>query len=208
MATFKSSTFGKISGRYGDALATTSKATGKNYLRVASVPTNPRTEKQIVHRAKFGFSNSALRAFYPIYKVTFGGNQGIRYAINRAFKEAIVGEYPNFTIDYTQLIFTEGALYKTEVASVAKSDETNLIVEWDATILAGSHDNDLVNFILYNENSNQALMMPNVAQRSEASTTITLPTIWKGATIHCWMNFITANKSINSDSQYIDSVTL
>ena len=51
MATFKSLTFGKISGKYGDALATQSKATGKNYLRAASEPTNPRTDKQVAHRA-------------------------------------------------------------------------------------------------------------------------------------------------------------
>lgn len=51
MATFMSLTFDKISSKYGDALATQLKATGKNYLRVASVPTNSRTDKQVVHRA-------------------------------------------------------------------------------------------------------------------------------------------------------------
>ena len=84
MATFKSLTFGKISGKYGDALATQSKATGKNYLRVASEPTNPRTDKQVAHRAKFGFINSVLVPFYPVFKENFGGHMGIRYVISDA----------------------------------------------------------------------------------------------------------------------------
>jgi len=69
------------------------------YLRAASVPTNPRTDKQVAHRAKFGFINSVLRPFYSIFKANFGGNKGIRYAINMAFKDAIVGVYPDFSIE-------------------------------------------------------------------------------------------------------------
>src|SRR5665647_2482017 len=82
MAQFKSTTFGKISGKYGEALATQSKTTGKNYLRVSSVPSNPRTPKQVEHRGKFGYINRVMRSFYPVLKVTFGGNTGIRQGIN------------------------------------------------------------------------------------------------------------------------------
>lgn len=208
MAVFKSTTFGKISGRFGDAVATQSKSTGKNYLRVASVPTNPRTDKQVAHRAKFGFINSTLRAFYPIYKTTFGGNVGIRYAINLAFKKAIIGEYPDFAIDYAMLSFSEGALYKTEVITAEKSEEGKIKLDWDATILVGSNADDVVNLIFYNENSNQAMMLSPNVQRSAETTTVDMPGIWKGAIIHCWIYFNTANGVTKSESQYINSVEM
>lgn len=208
MATFKSTTFGKISGKYGEALATKSKVTGKNYLRVASVPSNPRTPKQLAHRAKFGFINSVLRPFYPVYKKTFGGNVGIRYAINFAFKYAIIGEYPDYAIDLTQLIFTEGGLYNTTTCAMIKSGEGKLKIDWDATTLAGTNLTDTVSFIFYNEITDQAMMLNPELLRSAETLTVDMPAIWFGANIHCWMYFTAPDGITNSTSQYVSSVEL
>lgn len=186
MATFKSTTFGKISGKYGEARATKSKSTGKNYLRVASMPSNPRTNKQVAHRAKFGFVNTTLRAFYPVCKITLGGgNVGIRYAINKAFKEAIIGDYPDFTIDFSKLIFTEGSVYRSDIVYAEKSNETKIKINWDATILTGSNKTEIVNFIFYNEVTNQAMILNSDVQHSVGSILVEVPEIWKAATIHC-----------------------
>ncbi len=208
MATFKSTTFGKISGKYGEALATKSKVTGKNYLRVASVPSNPRTAKQLAHRAKFGFINSVLRPFYPIYKITLGGNVGIRYAISDAFKNAIVGEYPDYAIDLTQLIFTHGALYNATTCAMIKAGEGKLKIDWDATTLAGTNPMDSVSFIFYNETTDQAMMLNPQLKRSAATTIADMPAIWLGANIHCWMYFTAPDGITNSTSQYVSSVEL
>lgn len=208
MALFKSTTFGKISGKYGEALATQSKATGKNYLRVASVPTNPRTEKQVAHRAKFGFINTVLRPFYPVFKSNFGGNQGIRYAINKAFKDAITGVYPDYSIDLASLIFSEGVIDNAANTQFAKTVDGKVKIDWDATVLLNSRDDDQVNFVFYNENTDQALTITNGIPRSAATSSIEIPAIWNGATVHCWMYFTSANGSGFSTSQYLNSVML
>lgn len=208
MATFKSTTFGKISGKYGDALATQSKATGKNYLRVASTPSNPRTEKQVAHRAKFGFINSVLTPFYPIFKVNFGGNMGIRHGVSLAYNNAITGTFPDFAIDLTKLVFAEGSIYPTEITSLQKDAATKVTINWDNTILAGSNAGDLINLVFYNENSNQALLVNTAIQRSEATASIELPAIWTGATIHCWLYFSAATGTTQSNSQYVNSISL
>jgi hypothetical protein len=208
MATFNSTTFGKISGKYGDALATQSKATGKNYLRVASVPSNPRTEKQVAHRAKFGYINSVLRPFYPIFKTNFGGNQGIRYAINRAFKEALTGEYPDYAIDYSKLIFAEGAIYTVHSVSAEKTAAGKVKVDWDTTMLAGTHSTALVSFVFYNEATNQAYTFESNVMHAAGTTTVDIPAIWNGATIHCWLYFSADNRTAFSNSQYINSLQL
>lgn len=208
MTTFKSLTFGKISGKFGDALATQSKVTGKNYLRVATVPTNPRTDKQVAHRAKFGYINTVLRPFYPVFKANFGGNPGIRYAINRAFKEALTGEYPDFSIDLEKLVFAEGAIYTVNNLIAAKTANGKIKIDWDTTVLVGTDPSALVNFVLYNEETNQALTCSTDIMHAAGTATIDIPAIWNGALIHSWLFFSTANKSRFSNSQYINSIQL
>ncbi len=208
MATFKSTTFGKISGKYGEALATKSKITGKNYLRPVSEPSNPRTPKQVEHRGKFGYINRAMRSFYPVFKITFGGNVGIRFGINIAFMNAIQGEYPDFSLDYTQLLFTDGALYRTNKATAQKSGVSSVKIDWDYSVMAGNNSADLVNLIFFNEDEDQAILEQAIVNREAATVKVELPAIWAGGKIHCWMYFCTPDGVTNSTSQYIEMVQL
>lgn len=208
MAQFKSTTFGKISGRYGEALATQLKTTGKNYLRVASVPSNPRTNKQVVHRGKFGFINRVMLPFYPVFKITFGGNPGIRTGITYAFKNAIIGEYPDFELDYSQLLFTNGGLYQSGLVTAVKTANTGIKMNWDYSDLAGTNSNDLVNFIFFNQDANQAMITQGDVERNVATATVEMPAIWIGGNIHCWMFFTSPDGKQNSTSQYISNILL
>lgn len=208
MAQFKSTTFGKISGKYGEALATKSKTTGKNYLRVASVPSNPRTDKQVAHRGKFGYINRVMRSFYPVFKTTFGGNVGIRLGINKAFKDAVHGEFPDFQLDYSKLLFTEGGLYQSNLVTAAKSEGNSVTIDWDYSDMAGNNPDDLVNIIIFNEVADQAILKQAIGERELATITVELPAIWAGGKIHFWMYFTSPDGATNSISQYIDMIQL
>ncbi len=206
MATFKSTTFGKISGKFGDALATQSKATGKNYLRVVSVPSNPRTEKQVAHRAKFGFINSVLVPFYPVFKKNFGGNTGIRYAVSHAFKNAITGEFPDFQIDMSKLLMSEGNLYSVSNTQIEKIETAKFKVDWDITLLEKTDPNSLATFVFFNEDSKQVYTTSSETPLIEGTVTIDMPEIWNEAKIHIWLYFVSTNGLQKSTSQYIGSL--
>lgn len=206
MATFKSLTFGKISGKYGDALATQSKATGKNYLRVASEPTNPRTEKQVAHRAKFGFMNSVLVPFYPVFKKNFGGNTGIRYAISLAYNNAITGEYPDFTLDLSKVIMSEGSLYTVSNTAIEKADLGKFKVDWDTTVLEKTDPESQASFVFFNEDTKQVYTCSDNATLMQGTVTIDMPVIWNEANIHVWLYFVSADGLQKSNSQYIGSL--
>jgi hypothetical protein len=208
MAQFKSTTFGKIKGQYGEALATTLKTTKKNYLRVASVPSNPRTPKQLEIRGRFGFINHAMRSFYPVFKITFGGNPGARHGINLAYKNAIIGQNPNYTLDYTKLEFTDGPLYQTNQVTAAKTMGTSVKFDWNYSKMAGNNPLDMANIICYNKTTDQAVLDLAVADREAATFTVELPDIWVGGNIHCWMYFSSPDDMTNSISQYVNVVQL
>lgn len=149
-----------------------------------------------------------LRPFYPVFKANFGGNPGIRYAINRAFKEALVGEYPDFSIDLEKLVFAEGAIYTVAHLAATKTAADKLKIDWDTTVLVGTDPNALLNVVLYNEDTNQALTCSTDILHAAGTATIDIPAIWNGALIHSWLFFCTANKSRFSNSQYINSIQL
>lgn len=203
MSEFISSTFGKISGRHGTAVAINSKSTGKTYLRMHTIPSDPKTEKQLAQRFKFGFVNKEMNCMRNLFKFTFGGNKGVSHGVSLAFG-ALTGEYPYFVIDYSKLIIAQGNLNVAGQVSVAKTVGTTFKFDWDTTVGFQGDDNDLVNIVLLNADSKLGILkQPNVV-RVLGTTELELPTVWIGQSVHCWIFFTSPDGVSFSNSQYID----
>ena len=207
MSEFVSSTFGIISGRHGSAVAMKSKSTGKNYLRLYSTPSDPKTTKQLAQRAKFGFVNHEMGCMHNLFKITFGGNQGVHHGISLAFK-AVTGAYPNYSIDFTKLIISSGTLDVTGNVTAVKTVGTTVKVDWDTTVGFQSHEEDGVNLVFMNELNRVGVLKQNIATRTTGDITVELPAIWANLEIHCWMFFSSPDGSMNSNSQYVGTVQL
>src|ERR1035437_7474991 len=100
MSLFKSTTFGKISGKHGNAVAALRKD-GLNILKVFRIASNPDTPGQKNQRGKFGFVVRELNCMRSVFTITFNGQYGINRAVSKAMKTALTGEYPDFNIDYS-----------------------------------------------------------------------------------------------------------
>ncbi|MFZ4726114.1 MAG: DUF6266 family protein [Paludibacter sp.] len=207
MSEFISSTFGKISGRHGNAVAMQSKSTGKTYLRLHSVPTDPKTAKQLAHRAKFSFVNQEMSCLRNLFKITFGGNQGVNKAISLAFKN-VTGEYPNFSFDYSKLIISTGNLNTSDLLSATKTVGTKVNFEWDPTIGFQGDDNDGVNLVFLSAISKIGIIKQNHALRGVGNVEVELPPVWAGQDVHCWIFFSSPDGLTNSTSQYMGLVQL
>ena len=209
MSEFESSTFGKISGRHGTAVAMRSKSTGKTYLRLYNAPSNPRTPKQMAVREKFSMVNKEMRPFRPLFKITFGGNSGVRQGISLAFRTAIVGEYPTYFIDYTNLIISDGAADTARSLSAVKTAGNTIKVDWNFTEdFVGSNLDDSVNLIFFNEITKEVMLKQAVSLRNIETVDNAMPEVWIGSKIHCYIYFTTADGITNSISQYISEVQL
>lgn len=204
MAKFYSSTFGEISGKHGSAVAVTRKD-GTTYIRIYTKPSNPRTEKQQAHRAKFALSSKALVPFNPIFKETIGITNGISTARSYAFKNAIVGEYPNFSVDYEKIMFSFGTLEKLHNASTSYNDGVASI-NWDFDKMYNCHADDSVNLVVYNKDSNQALHIKDVALRKDKLCRINIQDSWTDSELYFWA-YVTNNDKI-SDSVFIGKCKL
>jgi hypothetical protein len=207
MSEFISSTFGKISGRHGTAVAMKSKSTGKTFLRMHTVPSDPKTAKQIAQRSKFGFVTSEMSCMRNMFKFTFGGNAGVNRGVSLAFG-AVTGGYPEFSIDYSKLIISQGNLNTSGQLAAIKTVGTTLKFDWDTTIGFQGDDNDLVNIVLLNAETKVGLHKQDNIIRSLGTAEIELPAVWAGQSVHCWIFFTSADGISFSNSQYIDLIQL
>jgi hypothetical protein len=202
MATFKSTTFGKISGKHGTAVAATRKD-GLNILKVYRIASNPNTEGQKNQRGKFGFVVKELNCMRKLFTVTFGGQYGINRAVSLAMKTCVSGEYPDFKIDYSQLQISKGNV------PVPGSPEINNLInnlyklEWSDSELLNEKTDDNLCIVLLNATKKQMIHNQNFALRSKRNIDFSIPEYWSDSEIHAWLYFSSSNNNYFSDSKYL-----
>ena len=200
MAKYYSSTFGKISGKHGSAVAVTRKD-GTTYIRIYAKSSNPRTEKQQAHRAKFALSSKALVPFNPIFKARIGVTNGISIARSHAFKNAIVGEYPNYSMDYEKLMFSFGPLEKLHNTSVTVNEGVATL-NWDFEEMYNCNADDRVSIVIFNKDANRALNIDDVALRYDKQAKIDIHDSWADSDLYFWAYVMNGDKI--SDSVFVD----
>ena len=205
MAKFNSTTFGAISGRHGSAVAATTKD-GKNYLRVYRAPSNPNSDKQIAHRTKFSFAIKSLGCFRNLFKETYNNSRGMNMGVSHAIKNAIIGESPDYSIDYSRLVFTKGNVNQA-VNPVITVDNLTANLNWDYVEAVNSKPQDSVNAIFFNEDTQLSIHLKELGFRSDKVGTYNLPEVWKGSTVYCWIYFTAKNNTTisSSESQFVSS---
>ena len=201
MAKYYSSTFGKISGKHGNAVAVI-RQDGSTYLRIYKKPSNPRTDKQQAHRAKFALSSRALVPFNPIFKTTIGVTNGISTARSYAFRNAIEGEYPSLSMNYEKLMFSFGPIERLHNTSFG-INEGVVSLCWDFQKMYNCNANDSVSLVVFNKGDNQAVHIEDVALRSDKTVDIDIRDSWAGADLYLWA-YVTSGDKI-SDSVFVSN---
>ena len=130
MASFKDSFMGGLSGKIGPVVVYMRK--GQQIVRSNNTPKDPKTPKQLAHRMKFSLSNKGLSPLNKAIKMGHRGDtEAYRKIVGKAYHEAIVGEYPEFTIDYSKIKIADGELQSiTDVKAEFDSTENTVIFNW------------------------------------------------------------------------------
>ena len=197
MAKIYNSIFGIISGKHGNAVAVVA-ANGTNYIRIHNPKRkDAKTEKQIAQRAKFSFSATALLPFNNLFKETMGGSNGLSAGRKYAFRNAIAGEYPNFSVDYDKLMLSFGTV-DNPANITTDSSEDGYILSWDFVEGLNSRANDKINVIIYNEKTRLIIHKKELANRSDLSVDFEIPAEWAGTDVHIWAYLTQGNSSSNS----------
>ena len=202
MARFTSSTFGKISGKHGNAVAALRKD-GTNILNVLRIASNPNTPAQKNHRDKFAFTMRELNCMRSLYTMTYYSQYGVNKAVEKAMKTALTGEFPDFKLDYSKLIISEGTLAKTTQVRLEQMGGSVVRINWNVDALLDRNPEDNVNLVFLNQPSKTVILKQDYTLRGAGSTDVDLPAHWIDKELHSWIFFTSPDGTIYSISQYI-----
>ncbi len=115
MGIIKQGILGGVSGGVGTVIGGSWK--GIDYVRSRpSSVANPNSDKQVDQRSKFSSVIGFLKPLTGLVTVTFRnyaiGMSGFNVAMSYNIKNAITGTSPDFTIDYTLALLSQGGPFK------------------------------------------------------------------------------------------------
>jgi hypothetical protein len=206
MAKFISTTFGEISGRHGTAVA--AQRDGVSILKVFSPPRNPRSDKQLTQRSKFATVAVGLNPLRSIITIGFGSVKGYNTASSLALRNAVAGNYPDFTLDYSKVTLSSGSVSSTPVAHLVKKTGTTVTADWDTTQFSNGKETDRVNLVFMNTFTKMVYFSQEQTARSTGKLDVSLPSPWTGNEIHSWLFFTSTAGDDHSVSQYLAKITL
>jgi hypothetical protein len=185
-----------------------------NYIKgIPKLSNKPKTLKQLEQQAKFALAIQFLLPVKRQLEIGYGQvKQGRATSYNTALKQvlndAIIGDYPDFEINYAAVSFSHGPLSKPEAVSVVPA-ANSLVLSWDNSIvpLNGFAD-DLLTVLVYSKVSNSFVMGPPEVLRSSESTTVSLPAHWLGNEVHIFAYYVSKQTLQVSPTSYVGSETV
>lgn len=212
MGTIKQGILGGFSGKVGSVIGSTWK--GISYMRgIAQSVANPRTDAQQAQRQKFSVTMGFLQPLSEFLKTGFKNyarrKSGINAAMGYILRNAITGTYPNFAIDYANALVTRGSLPAAMNQATTSTVAGTVVFTWDDNSSeAGASALDKTLLVVYNPLKRQAVTVDQLAGRADGTQTVTVPDLFSGDLVHCYIGFITANGAELSSSRYAGAVTV
>ncbi len=203
---------GGFSGKVGNVVGANWK--GIDYMRIkAANVANPRTEAQVNQRTKFIL---VLRFLSPLKDFLKEGFK--QYAIkmtefNNAMsynlKNAVNGNYPDYSLDYSNLLVSRGDLTGAMNGSATSDTPEVVTFSWDDNTGNGSaRSTDQSMLLLYNEDKGEALYITEGPVRDMGTATMQVPANYSGDTLQAFLSFITEDRKEVADSKYLGTVVV
>lgn len=207
MGTISKGILGGFSGKVGTVVGANWR--GKDIIR--SLPKKGgrvATEQQEMQRLKFALVIHFLSPITSVLRAYFGHNQSAKSRSNLAvsyhLQEAVTGNNPDFTIDYSRVIVAKGDLLGPENAQATPQATAEIVFTWEDNSGQGlAQDTDMLVVVAHNEERNLSEIRDMIAPRSALTYTMALPDTWVGDTVHCYVTFAAADKAKNGLSVYM-----
>lgn len=212
MATIKKGILGGFSGKVGTVIGGSWK--GVDYMRsLPKVSAKPPTQKQSEQRSKFSTTMAFLKPISSLIAKGFQSVTGARTPLNAAVsyhvKQAVEGTSPDFTIDMTKVIFSQGELTGAWSPLAVSTLPASISFNWqDNTGTGLSSSDDQAILLVYNAAKSQFVALENAADRSAMEVDLILPATFTGDEVDCWISFCTKDGKRMATSVHVGKVTV
>jgi hypothetical protein len=168
----------------------------------------PPTEKQTGHRTKFGLVTGFLSTLSELIDIAYkssGSKSPMNEAVAYHMKNAVTGVAPNYTLDYTKLMFSSGKLAIPSTFSVDTITAGKVDFNWSLEADSKYRDaTDTINVLAYNPTKDQSVLLTAAAPRSAKTFSLQMPLDFVGDSVHCFFSFTSVKKkNLHSKSMYV-----
>ena len=212
MAIYKNGISGGFSGKIGAVVGSTWK--GIDYMRSLPRKSNrPPTEAQKAQRLKLSMAISFLSPVSDLVNTGFTSDavkkSGFNVATSHIIQQAIEGQYPDFTINFSRVLISSGNLTGAWNTSTQSDTPGSLTVSWTDNSGAGSAtSSDQAVILVYDAGLKKCVYTMGGAGRNLGSHTLHLPSEFSGATVDVWIAFRSADTKSISTSIYAGQVKI
>ncbi|MCK9438445.1 MAG: DUF6266 family protein [Synergistaceae bacterium] len=211
MGTIKQGILGGFSGKVGNIVGASWR--GIDYIR--SMPAsvhNPRTEAQVSQRNRFSLVGKMLKTIVPIIRIGFAGSVGtgksaFSVAMSYNVKNAVIGLFPDFEINFDAVKISSGDLYGAANAE-ASSAAGSISFVWDTDLLNNAAATDKVILLAFNAVTGEASYDVDAATRADGSGSLAVPPTWDGELVDTYLALYSADGKLVSISVYTGRVTV
>lgn len=210
MATFQNGSNGPFTGLLGPVV-------GSSWKGIPYIKSRPKkrvgkvSEAEMANRKKFAISQAWLRPVVKFVRAGFKGysplSEGFVAAKSYLLKNAIEGKFPDITINPALVKVSFGDLPLPNDIVVGLVNQ-KLQFTWDTAVPQGANENDQVMLLAYNIEKEWA--SHTVAGQLRTTGVQELPVFYidPGETYHIYFAMVAPDRSKQSDSVYLGTITL
>ncbi|MBB2148684.1 DUF6266 family protein [Pedobacter gandavensis] len=209
MAICKVGPFGHPSGKIGNMVFYM--LNGQPVCRSKGKPGKP-SLKQLANRQAMAVAMDLLKPMKDFINVSFKRESegSVKNPHNLATsynkKQALTGDYPNITIDYSKVILSKGTLEMAADLKVSKGTD-GLNLSWNSSIAENGVEDDILMVAVSHPTKKRASLFLNAAKRGDGSCFVPLDREWMmTAQMEVYVCLKSANEQLISDSAYVGNV--
>ncbi|MEN5054541.1 DUF6266 family protein [Sphingobacterium kitahiroshimense] len=213
MGTILHGALGGFSGKAGAIIGSSWKSI--NYIKgLSKKRTKPASQEQLIQQARFYAIAKFIMPIAPFVEMGFGQiNADTMTATNVALKTnintAVVGTYPNFTLDYSKILISKGGLQPGGTVGASASIGI-LSVVWspEAIEIQKGELDDAVHILLYVPGIEEFLTAPVPPTRGSGAVDIEYPEHFVNEKGHVWIFFADRKGKRVSKTTYLGELDL
>ena len=205
MGTIKQGVLGGFSGKVGTVIGASWKGTA--YMRgQATHVKNPRTAAQIAQRTKMEFARNFLQPTAEFINIGFKDvakhQSPLNYAASQMMRNAIYGDYPDYSPIYSKLKWSHGLLTPPVVETVYANYDALDFLWVDNSGQGNAKADDISMIVVCSEEKQEIKYFMNGYTRSTKSTHCELPESWVDDHVHIYITMRSADGKLISHSHY------
>jgi hypothetical protein len=201
--------FGMLHGRVGNLVAYV--LNGENIMRKIGKSSKPLTPARRANCEKMTVVNHFLQPALPFIKLGFrfeaaGTN---RNAYNEAVSynkmNALQGEYPNISIDYSKILLSKGDLPAAKEVQIEKT-ENGIAFTWDTSDISSQRQHDRTMLLVSFPELGVLSYHPSGSKRIEGKDLLYFDQDYKDEHMEVYISFVNAEGTQVSDSVHAGTI--